>query len=123
MNFGLDRRQLAIEFPFCSNSTDFLLDERAASQPDLWLTQIARETARRADCLEIVGHTTRGGPEALDERLSAQRAEYVMRRLAAETPALRDRMIATGQGSAKNLIGSGTDDARDGSTAGFSSRS
>jgi hypothetical protein len=113
VSFGLDGRQLAIEFPFRPNSTDFLLDDRAGSQPDLWLTQIARETSRRENCLEIVGHTARGSSEALDERLSARRAEYVMRRLAAETPALRDRMIATGRGSANNLIGSGTDDARD----------
>jgi formylglycine-generating enzyme required for sulfatase activity len=114
VNFGLDRRRLAIKFPFRPNSTDFLLDERAGSQPDLWLAQIARETARRADCLEIVGHTARGGTEMLNERLSARRAEYVMRRLAAEVPALRDRMIATGRGAADNLIGSATNDGRDG---------
>jgi outer membrane protein OmpA-like peptidoglycan-associated protein len=49
----------------------------------------------------------------LNERLSLRRAEYVMRRLAAEVPALRDRMIATGRGSAANLIGSGTGELRD----------
>jgi outer membrane protein OmpA-like peptidoglycan-associated protein len=49
----------------------------------------------------------------LNQRLSLRRAEYVMRRLAAEAPELGARLIATGRGSEQNLIGSGTDDAKD----------
>jgi outer membrane protein OmpA-like peptidoglycan-associated protein len=110
---GLGSGRLGIKFPFAPHSTDLAADAAAAGQTDLWLAQIARAVARRGDCLEIVGHTHRGGPDLLDERLSLRRAEYVMRRLAAEVPALRDRMIASGRGSTGNLIGSGKGAAED----------
>lgn len=113
VDFGLDGRQFAVKFPFRPRSTDLLQDESASDQSNVWLTQIARVVARREDCLEIVGHTNRGGPEMLNERLSLRRAEHVMRRLAAEVLTLSDRMIATGVGSARNLIGSGTGELRD----------
>ena len=113
VDYGLGSGQLNVKLPFRPNSTELLQDESAAGETNVWLTQIATGIARRNDCLEIVGHTHRGGPAVLNERLSLRRAEYVMRRLAAEVPALRDRMIATGRGSAANLIGSGTGELRD----------
>ncbi|MGB5451975.1 MAG: SUMF1/EgtB/PvdO family nonheme iron enzyme [Sedimenticolaceae bacterium] len=113
VDLGLDGGRLTIKFPFGPNSTDLLMDEADTGQTNLWLTQIARGVVRRGGCLEIVGHTQRGGPEILNERLSLRRAEYVMRRLAAEAPALRDRMIATGRGSTGNLVGSGKGGSED----------
>lgn len=113
VEYGLDNRRLGVKFPFSPGSTEWLAAAEADGQPDLWLAQIARATAPRKDCLEIVGHTHRSAQEMLDQRLSLQRAEYVMRRLEAEAPELRARMIATGKGSEESRIGTGTADARD----------
>ncbi|MFM1892262.1 MAG: hypothetical protein RLZ44_1339, partial [Pseudomonadota bacterium] len=113
VTYGLEQRRLGVKFPFRPGSTDFLVDASSGGQPNLWLTQIAKVTQGRGDCLEIIGHTQRTGPEMLNQRLSLRRAEYVMRRLAAEAPELDARLIATGRGSEQNLIGSGTDDAKD----------
>lgn len=113
VDLGLAGGRLAVNFPFGPGSTDFVPLGGALGQSNLWLTQIARGAESREDCLEIVGHTQRGGTETRNQSLSLQRAEYVMRRLEAEVPTLRNRIIATGQGSGQNLIGSGTRDARD----------
>jgi outer membrane protein OmpA-like peptidoglycan-associated protein len=79
----------------------------------MWLQQIAQHTTQQNMCLEIIGHTSRTGPEPLNERLSLRRAEYIQTRLAAEAPSLRNRTITNGKGSRENLIGTATDDTRD----------
>jgi hypothetical protein len=113
VDYGLNSRRLGVKFPFRPGSKDFLLDPNAGGQHYIWLAQIAKETARREDCLEIVGHTHRMGAESGKQRLSLQQAEYIKRRLAAEEPELSTRMIAAERGSEENLIGSGTGDVRD----------
>ena len=75
--------------------------------------QIAQHTTQQQMCLEIIGHTSRTGPEPLNERLSLGRAEDIQARLAAAAPPLRHRIITSGKGSRENLIGIATDDARD----------
>jgi len=64
-------------------------------------------------CLEIVGHTSRSGPEPLNERLSLLRAEYGKKRLEAEATELAKRTIANGVGSKENLVGTDKDDLSD----------
>jgi len=77
------------------------------------LEQIAERTSQHQGCLEIVGHTSRTGPEPINERLSLLRAERIKQKLDRDVPALKTRTIANGVGSKENLIGTGTDDARD----------
>ena len=113
VEYGLGRKRLGVNFPFSPASSEMATDADDEDQAGIWLSQIARKAASRKDCLEIVGHSHRDGPEVLNERLSLRRAEHVMRRLEAEAPELRGRMIATGKGSAESLVGSGTADARD----------
>ena len=79
----------------------------------MWLQQIAQHTTQSSACLEIVGHTSRTGPEPLNERLSLRRAESIQQQLEAKAPALRNRTITHGKGSRDNLVGTATDDARD----------
>ena len=81
-----------------------------ASQED---QQIARHAAQSNACLDIVGHTSRSGPEPLNERLSQLRAEYIKQRLESEVPQLSNRTIASGKGSRENIVGTGTDNASD----------
>lgn len=113
VDYGLNSRRLGVKFPFRPGSTDFLLDANDGGQHNMWLAQVAKETARRKDCLKIVGHTYQVEQEPLNQRLSLRQAEYIKRRLAAEVPELSTRMIAAGRESEENLIGSRTGDVRD----------
>jgi formylglycine-generating enzyme required for sulfatase activity len=113
VDYGLSNGRLGVKFPFRPDSTAFLVDPREGVQHDLWLTQIARQTAPRDDCFEVTGHGHRLRSERDDEDLALRRAEYIKRRLEAEAPELRARMRAAAGGPEGDLVGSGTDDARD----------
>lgn len=113
VDFGLERKRMAIRFLFKPGSTSFAADPTFGSAYPFWLSEVAQRTAQRSACLEIVGHTSRSGPEALNERISVLRAEAIKQKLEANAPALRHRTIANGVGSRENLIGNGRDDASD----------
>lgn len=113
VDYGLASKRLAVKFLFKPGSTDFLADRGISGQYPIWLKQIADRTAQNQGCLEVVGHTSRTGPEPINERLSLLRAESVKAKLERNTSALRGRTIANGMGSKENLIGTGTDDVKD----------
>ena len=113
VDYGLSSKRLAVRFLFRPGSTQFWGDQKVTAPYPLWLAQIGERTLQSGACLEIVGHTSHTGPEPINERLSVLRAEIVKQRLDAESPRLRPRTIATGVGSRENLVGIGTDDARD----------
>ena len=111
--YGLAQEHLTVKFLFKPGSTALWSDARSPDPHRMWLQQIAQHTAPQQVCLEIIGHTSRTGPEPLNERLSLRRAESIQARLEAEAPSLRHRTITSGKGSRENLIGTATDDARD----------
>jgi outer membrane protein OmpA-like peptidoglycan-associated protein len=113
VDYGLSNKRLAVKFLFKPGSTAFWADSQASGPYSVWLQQIARHSAQSNACLEIVGHTSRTGPEPLNERLSVLRAEYVKQRLESEVPHLSNRTIAGGRGSRENIVGTGTDNASD----------
>jgi outer membrane protein OmpA-like peptidoglycan-associated protein len=110
---GLASRRLAIRFLFRPGTTGFVEDAGSSSAYSMWLDTLARRAEQSDGCLEVVGHTSKTGPEPLNERLSLLRAETVRRQLVGVTPVLSKRSIATGMGSRQTLIGLGTDDRRD----------
>jgi outer membrane protein OmpA-like peptidoglycan-associated protein len=63
--------------------------------------------------MAIIGHSSKTGPEEVNDSLSLRRAQYIRQRLVAESGQLADRTRAEGQGSRHNLVGSGTDDVVD----------
>jgi outer membrane protein OmpA-like peptidoglycan-associated protein len=113
VDFGLANKRLGVKFLFRPGSTDLMGDRQVAGQYPLWLGQIARQTAQHQGCLEVVGHTSRTGPEPINERLSLLRAQQIKQRLEGDAPTLSNRTIASGMGSRETLVGIGTDDARD----------
>jgi len=113
VDYGLANKRLAVKFLFKPGSTDFWTDRRVTGPYPLWLRRIAEGTAQNQGCLEIVGHTSRTGPEPVNDRLSLLRAESIKTKLERDRPALKPRTIANGVGSKENLVGTGTDDARD----------
>lgn len=110
---GLANKALGVKFLFNPGTTDFWTDPKINGPYALWLRQIARQAAAAKACLDVVGHTSRTGSEAVNDRLSAQRAGVIQRKLEGESPALLGRMKSGGVGYRENLIGTGTDDAVD----------
>jgi outer membrane protein OmpA-like peptidoglycan-associated protein len=113
VDHGLANKRLGVKFLFRTASTLFVGDADVAAPYPLWLTQIASRAGRSPSCLEVSGHTSRTGSEPLNERLSAMRAQAVQLRLLADMPGLAKRTATVGKGSRENIVGLGTDDARD----------
>ena len=113
VDHGLAQSQLGVKFLFRPGSTLFERDPQVSGAYPMWLGQLSQRANERSTCLEIAGHTSRTGPEPLNERLSLMRAQYIKQRLDAAAPTLAKRTSASGKGSSQNLSGLGTDDARD----------
>ena len=113
VDYGLERKRLAVKFLFRPGSTAFGTDTKLTSPYPIWLKAIAARASTGNSCLEVSGHTSATGPEPLNERLSLLRAEYVKSQLEANVPALARRTIASGMGSRQTMVGTGRDDASD----------
>jgi outer membrane protein OmpA-like peptidoglycan-associated protein len=111
--FGLRNNSLGVKFLFNPRTTEFWSDPKVSGPYAIWLRQIARQLAAAKVCMNVVGHASRTGSEQFNDRLSQQRAAYIRQRLVAEAPELGPRLHATGMGFRENIIGTGTDDARD----------
>jgi len=61
----------------------------------------------------VTGHTSRTGSEAVNERLSLQRATSVKAKLVGEAPPLSKKLRESGMGFRENIVGTGADDASD----------
>jgi flagellar motor protein MotB len=110
---GIANNSLGVKFLFNPGSTDFWSDPKVSGPYALWLRQIARQVSVAKVCMNVVGHTSRTGSEQFNDQLSQQRAAYIKQRLEAEAPDLGRRTTASGMGFRENIVGTGTDDARD----------
>ena len=110
---GLNNKKLAMKFLFAPGGTSFIADRDIQAQYTFWLQEIARQTATQGACMKVVGHTSKTGGAEVNARLSLQRAEFVRERLSNNAATLRNRIAPVGAGFSQNLIGLGTDDARD----------
>lgn len=113
VDYGLGSDKLAVKFLFKPGSTLFINDRSVRAPYDAWLGKIAERTAARQACLEVVGHTSATGLPAVNDRLSALRADYIKDRLEDNDKSLRNRIIASGRGSREMIVGTGRDDASD----------
>ena len=111
--FGLRSNSLGVKFLFNPGTTEFWSDPKVSGPYGIWLRQIARQAATAKVCMNVVGHASRTGSEQFNDHLSQQRATYIKERLEAEAPELASRIRATGMGFRENIVGTGTDDARD----------
>jgi outer membrane protein OmpA-like peptidoglycan-associated protein len=113
VDYGLKGDRLAVKFLFKPGSTQFYNDRKVRAPYNAWLEKIAQRTAAKEGCLEVIGHTSATGLAALNDRLSALRADYLKDRLEGEEKALRGRLISSGKGSREMIVGTGRDDASD----------
>jgi outer membrane protein OmpA-like peptidoglycan-associated protein len=110
---GLANQNLGVKFLFNPGTTDFWTDPKVSGPYVFWLRQIARRVAVAKVCMNVVGHTSKTGSDATNDRLSRQRANYIKERLEKESGELAGRLKANGLGFRENIVGSGTDDVRD----------
>jgi hypothetical protein len=110
---GLSNNNLGVKFLFNVDTTEFWSDPQVSGPYRFWLRQIARQTAAAKACMNVVGHTSLTGSQAYNDRLSLRRAVYIKQRLDTEAPELTSRTKASGMGFRENIVGTGTDDARD----------
>ena len=110
---GLATNSLSVKFLFRPGSTDFWPDPKINGPYPMWLRVVAREGIAAKACMTIIGHSSNTGGEAANDRLSLARAASIQKRLEAAAPEMAGRLQSSGLGFRENLIGTGTDDARD----------
>lgn len=110
--FGLRSQSLGVKMLFVPNTTQFVSGSLSASYPQ-WIRAIADHSAGKSLCLELVGHASRSGSEAYNDRLSSRRAEAVREQLVQAAPPLASKLKASGKGWRENIVGTGRDDATD----------
>jgi len=111
--YGISHDRLGVKFLFSPGSTDFWPDPKVSSAYAMWLRQIARQGTAAKVCMDIVGHTSKTGTEAVNDSLSLKRALYIKQRLGSESAEFANRARTEGMGSRMNIVGSGSDDVVD----------
>ena len=109
VDYGLKGAKLGVNFLFNPNSTIFYRPKGGAVPYEMWLKTIGTRADTSHSCLEIVGHTSKSGAPAINDRLSVLRAQYVRDRLLEVAPSLGGRTLATGVGSRETIVGTETD--------------
>jgi outer membrane protein OmpA-like peptidoglycan-associated protein len=110
---GLATNNLAVKLLFRPGGTDFWPDPKVTSLYPMWLRQIARAAQAAGSCLDVVGHTSHSGSEAINDKLSLARASAIRDALYRQAPGLYGKAKVSGVGFRENLIGTGKDDASD----------
>lgn len=113
VDFGLQQKKLGVKMLFRPGSALFVANPVLVDEYTMWLRQIAVRAAGGRDCLLVAGHTSRTGPEPLNERLSLQRAIVVQQRMVSQYAGLAKKTKPVGLGSSKVISGTATDDSRD----------
>jgi outer membrane protein OmpA-like peptidoglycan-associated protein len=110
---GVAENNLSTKFLFQVNNVEFVTNPNIRKQYVMWLRQIGKFFNSTEHCIQILGHTSRTGAEQYNRDLSLQRAEKVQKLLAPYLSQIQKRSVAIGRGYLDNIVGSGTDDARD----------
>ena len=113
INFTLLTEHINVKFLFKVNETAFYADTNKLSEYELWLRQIAKKTIDISNCMQVVGHASHSGTEEYNDQLSLKRAERIRELLNQDEPGIDKKIQALGRGFHENVIGTGTDDARD----------
>lgn len=110
---GIRQGSLSFKFLFRVRSPELRDDFEMSKYYSQWLARTANRVAQANQCMTIEGHASRSGTAEFNEKLSLLRAQMVVSILAKANPRLKTRLTAIGHGFNKNIVGSGTDDAKD----------
>lgn len=108
-----ETHKLNMKFLFKVNSADFIEETALRQEYSFWLQQIIKYFQNNDRCFQIVGHSSHTGTATYNDKLSLSRAKKVQQLMKIDFPAVLQRAKAVGKGFRENLVGSGTDDARD----------
>ena len=106
-------RALSVKFLFEVNRAAFLNNANLRKQYKIWLKIIGEYFSKSPDCLLIVGHCSKTGPEKWNDKLSGMRAQRIQQLMRPSFPKIKQRSQPIGKGSNENIVGAGTDDERD----------
>ena len=104
---------ISFRFLFQLRLSEFRNDIQISRQYDYWLRHMADRLHAAGRCLLIQGHASRSGSMEYNDRLSLDRARQIGAQLVRYVPALKGKIRMEGLGFRNNLVGSGTDDAKD----------
>jgi outer membrane protein OmpA-like peptidoglycan-associated protein len=110
---GIATNNISVKFLFKVDSTEFIQESQLAAQYRFWLRQIAKQIAAKKVCMNVVGHSSHSGSESYNDRLSLQRAVALAKSIESFDKEVQGRLKPIGRGYHENIVGSGTDDARD----------
>jgi outer membrane protein OmpA-like peptidoglycan-associated protein len=108
-----ETHKLNMKFLFKVNSADFIEETALRQEYSFWLQQIIKYFRNSDRCFQIVGHSSHTGTATYNDKLSLSRAKKVQQLMKIDFPTVLQRAKAVGKGFRDNLVGSGTDDARD----------
>lgn len=104
---------LQVKFLFEVDSVDFINDKQLREQYMVWTRQIGQFFSHNQYCVQIEGHSSHTGTEHYNNLLSLKRAEKIQSLVSENYPDLMTKIKAIGKGFTGNIVGTGTDDARD----------
>lgn len=107
---GVDGGKVSVKLLFKVASTDFYTN---AEQYRVWQKGLAQAVISKNKCFDVVGHASKSGGEAFNEKLSLQRAQKIVSNMQQLVPGSAGRLKAAGKGAAQNIVGTGSDDAAD----------
>jgi len=104
--------EIASKITFSANSITPV--DNKAKLYTIYVKQIAKLVASIPECgVSIIGHSSRSGAEAYNDKLSLQRALWVQKQMASHIPEITRKSETSGKGFHENLVGTGKDDITD----------
>jgi outer membrane protein OmpA-like peptidoglycan-associated protein len=114
INTSIDeKKRIEIKLLFKVNSSYFIDVGDLPKHYGMWLRQISSQFQNRGECVKIIGHSSHTGKQDYNIKLSEKRAQLVQQVLSVKYPDIKKKTEIVGMGYAENIVGSGTDDARD----------
>lgn len=113
VSYAIAANSLGVKFLFNPGSIDFWSDPKVTSAYGMWLRQIAKQASAAKVCMDVIGHSSATGTEAVNGALSLRRAASIKRRLGVEVPDVLNRLHTQGMGAKQNIVGTGSDDVVD----------
>lgn len=110
---GIKNNSLSIKFLFDVDSVEFSGSRSSLREYDIWVKNLAKTFNDNATCLQIIGHASNSGSERYNNRLSLSRAKHIQAMFEQHSRGVSDMTYPIGRGFSENIIGTGTNDARD----------
>lgn len=110
---AIRQENISFRFLFQVRAAEFRDDVELSKDYSFWLIQLARQLHSSGRCLLIQGHASNSGTLEYNHKLSKARAQQVAKQMIKFVPELKNKIAFEGRSFLDNVVGSGTDDAKD----------